>query len=65
MQFKFKISDEGHIGIFVPTFMGWLPVLMFEDWESYSEFMKLMTSFYNAHHTEVPDVYREAFEDKG
>lgn len=61
MEFKFKISDEGHIGIFVPTVIGWLPVLVFGDWESYSDFMKLMASFYNAHHTEIPDAYRGVF----
>ena len=65
MQFKLRISDKGHIGIFAPTAIGWLPVLIFEDWESYSNFVNSMQSFYNKHHTEVPKVFRDAFGENG
>lgn len=65
MQFKLRISDKGHIGIFAETATGWQLVLGFGDWENYSDFMKLMASFYNAYHTKIPDVYRKVFEDQG
>ena len=63
MKFSLKITNKGHIGIFAPTDMGWLPVLVFEDWEGYSDFLKGIQSFYTKHHPEVPEAFRGVFED--
>jgi len=65
MQFKFRLLDGGHPGIFAITPFGELPILLFEDWEGYNNFVKGMQRFYNEHHTEVPQVFREAFGEEG
>jgi len=65
MTFKFKLLDGGRIGIFAVTPFGELPLLIFGDWEGYKQLLDAMESFYKEQHTEVPDVFREAFGERG
>ncbi len=65
MGFKFTLLDGGHPGIFAVTPFGELPLLIFENWEGYKRLLDAMESFYKEHHTEVPDVFKKAFGEKG
>lgn len=65
MEFKFKLLDGGHPGIFAVTPFGKIPLLIFGDWENYKLLLDAMENFYKEHNTEVPEVFRKAFGEGG
>jgi len=62
---KFRLLDGRHPGIFAVTPFGEIPLLLFEDWESYKQVLDAMEGFYKEHHTEVPEVFKKAFGENG
>lgn len=64
MEFRFRMSEEGHVGIFAVTPFNEIPIAIFEDWDNYKRFLDAMQGFYEKNHTEIPEVFKKAFGDK-
>ena len=54
----------GGVAISIDTDHGSVPVLVFPTWESFTEFASAVQDFYNEMKLDVPNVYKQAFNDR-
>jgi len=56
-------NEEIILGTEHPMF-GFIPTIIFADWDKFREFITNLTEYYDENCPKIPDVYLRAFEEE-